>query len=127
MYAMLNINNKNEKDNRAMITVNEAARILNISTATVKRWSDMGLLQTSISPRKRRMVRRADVLTFLPEGNSPLSFLMFTDDEPAVARFARQNRKKLAKINVQAITALTKQSVSRISHLGGSLTVKSCK
>ena len=127
MHAMLNIKNKDEKDNRVMITVNEAARILNISTATVKRWSDMGLLQTSISPGKRRMFRMADVLTFLPEGKSPLSLLTLTEDETAAARFTRQSRQKLARINVQAITELTKQSVSRISHLSSSPTVTSRK
>jgi hypothetical protein len=127
MHAMLKIKNKDEKDSHAMITVNEAARILNISTATVKLWSDMGLLQTSISPGKCRTVRRADVLTFLPEDNRPLSFLTLTDNDPAGARFTRQNRKKLAKINVQAITELTKQSVFKIDHLGGSPTVTSHK
>jgi hypothetical protein len=110
---------ENETGNDATITLDEAARLLNISTATIRLWSDMGLLHTNLSPKKHRTVRRADILTFLPDVNRPLSFLTFTDNELAGARFARQNRKKLAKINVEAITELTKQSVFKIDHLGG--------
>jgi len=125
-HFMLNMNSKeeNEVGNYTMITLDEAARLLNIRAATVRLWSDMGLLKTSISPGKGRMVRRADILTFLPKENKAVSFMDRTNDDAVEAGLKRQERKKLAEINVRAITELTRQSVSKISHLGSRPTAR---
>ena len=116
------LNRKSEEQNKtgdhATITLDEAARLLNINTATVKLWSNMGLLQTSISPGKSKTVRLADILTFLPEENTAVSFMERRNNNSVKAGLMRQKRQKLAEVNVRAITKLTKQSVLKISHLG---------
>lgn len=117
------LNRKSEEKNKtgdyATITLDQAARLLNISTATTRLWSNMGLLQTSISPSKGKTVRLADILTFLPEENRAVSFMERMNNNPAKAGSMRRKRQKLAEVNVRAITRLTKQSVLKISHLGG--------
>ena len=109
---------ENETGDRATITLDEAARLLNISTTTAKLWSNMGLLKTSISHGKRRMVSWADILTFLPAEIRTVFFMERRNNKPVDAGLIRQKRQKLAEMNVRAITRLTKQSVSKISHLG---------
>ena len=111
---------KNEIDDYNTITVDEAARLLNISPTTVNFWSDIGLLPTSTSPAKGKVARRMDILTFLAEENRAVFFRKQKMNDPSKVGAMRQERQKLAEMNVRAITKLTKQSVYKISHLGGS-------
>ena len=108
----------NEIGNQVTITLDEAARLLNISSTTVKLWSDMGVLHTGLSSNKHLTVKRADILTFLPVKNTLLPAVIRTNNNPLGSRLESLERKKLAEINVQAIIELTKQSVSEIDHLG---------
>ena len=75
------------------------------------------MLHTSLSPKKHITVRRADILSFLPEENTLLPAVIRTNNNPFGTRLESQKRKKLAEMNVQAIVELTKQSVYRINHL----------
>lgn len=51
-----------------MLTVREVARLLNVHTNTVRRWSDRGLIRTyRISHRGDRRFRREDITEFLFE------------------------------------------------------------
>ena len=122
-YYKLNteIDDENKTVNHATITLDEAARLLNISTATVRLWTDMGVLHTSLSLNKHMTLRRADILTFLPEENTLLPAVTRTNCSPFGTRLESQERNKLAEINVQAIAELTKQSVFEIDHLGGTV------
>ena len=112
-----NVDKTKEIGNRAMITLEEAARVLNININTIELWCDIGLLQSSLSPSNHRTVKRADIITFLPEGDRIISTLMRSNSDPTKIRTEIQQRKKLAEINIQAIIELTKKSVYRISHL----------
>jgi excisionase family DNA binding protein len=52
----------------AVLTVREVARYLNIHVNTVRRWSDLGILEAHrIGPRRDRRFRREEVLAFLPK------------------------------------------------------------
>ena len=54
-----------------MLTVREVARILNIHTNTVRRWSDRGILKVyRITRRGDRRFRREDISHFLTNLNS---------------------------------------------------------
>ena len=54
-----------------MLTVREVARLLNIHSNTVKRWSDRGILKVyRITRRGDRRFRREDISHFLTEINS---------------------------------------------------------
>ena len=45
-----------------MMTVGEVARLLNVHTNTVRRWSERGILKTyRVGPRRDRKFRRRDV------------------------------------------------------------------
>ena len=51
-----------------MLTVREVARILNVHSNTVRRWSDLGIIRAyRIGPRGDRRFRREDIAGFLVE------------------------------------------------------------
>lgn len=53
-----------------MLTVREVARLLNIHSNTVRRWSDRGIIRVyRISRRGDRRFRREDIAHFLVELN----------------------------------------------------------
>ena len=57
-----------QRQESAVLTVREVARYLNIHVNTVRRWSDLGILDSCrIGPRGDRRFRREDVLAFLPQ------------------------------------------------------------
>jgi len=46
----------------SLLTVNQAARILNIHTNTIRRWCDKGMLKAyRIGPRKDRRINRKEI------------------------------------------------------------------
>jgi excisionase family DNA binding protein len=52
----------------SVLTVREVAQYLNIHVNTVRRWSDLGILQGyRIGPRGDRRFREEDVSAFLPK------------------------------------------------------------
>lgn len=54
----------------AMLTVREVARLLNIHTNTVRRWSDRGIIRVyRITTRGDRRFRREDIDHFLSEAD----------------------------------------------------------
>ena len=54
-----------------MLTVREVARLLNIHSNTVRRWSDRGILKVyRITRRGDRRFRREDISHFLTDLNS---------------------------------------------------------
>ncbi|OLC14134.1 MAG: helix-turn-helix domain-containing protein [Chloroflexi bacterium] len=54
-----------------LLNTAEAARFLRVSQASVRRWSDSGLLEARrIGRRKERRFREADLTIFLSQGNS---------------------------------------------------------
>ena len=58
-------NNKQEKPISTMLTTADVARILNVHTSTVRRWSEQGKLKSYRSgPRGERRFRREDVAVF---------------------------------------------------------------
>lgn len=120
-HFMLNVKNKNRNKpgNETTITLDEAARLLNISSATAKLWSDMGLLRTIISPGNMKTVKLTDITTFLSKDKRPISVEARMSSNPIKLGSKGQDRKKLARINIRAISRLTKKSVFEIDHLGG--------
>jgi excisionase family DNA binding protein len=53
-----------------MLTVREVARLLNIHSNTVRRWSDQGIIRAyRITHRGDRRFRREDIAHFLAELN----------------------------------------------------------
>jgi excisionase family DNA binding protein len=51
----------------SVLTVREVAEFLNIHVNTVRKWSNLGILQGyRIGPRGDRRFRREDVVAFLP-------------------------------------------------------------
>jgi len=55
----------------SMLTVREVARLLNIHTNTVRRWSDQGILRAyRITLRGDRRFKRGDIDHFLAELNN---------------------------------------------------------
>ncbi len=53
---------------RPMLTVREVARLLNVHSNTVRRWSDRGILKAyRITHRGDRRFRREDIISFLSE------------------------------------------------------------
>jgi len=53
-----------------MLTVRDVARILNIHSNTVRRWSDQGIIRAyRITHRGDRRFRRGDIARFLAELN----------------------------------------------------------
>ena len=51
-----------------MLTLREVARLLNIHSNTVRRWSDRGIIRAyRIGPRGDRRFRREDIADFLRE------------------------------------------------------------
>ena len=53
---------------RPMLTVREVARLLNVHSNTVRRWSDRGILKAyRITHRGDRRFRREDIVNFLAE------------------------------------------------------------
>ncbi len=54
-----------------MLTVREAARLLSVHTNTVRRWSNLGVIQTyRITPRGDRRFLRHDVLRLVASLNA---------------------------------------------------------
>jgi len=61
-----------ESDNQMgpMLTVREVARLLNVHSNTVRRWSERGMIRAyRISRRGDRRFRREDIARFLAELN----------------------------------------------------------
>jgi excisionase family DNA binding protein len=55
-------NNKQDRPVSTMLTTGEVARILNVHTSTVKRWSEQGKIKSyRTGPRGERRFRREDV------------------------------------------------------------------
>ena len=53
---------KQEKPISTLLTTGEVARIFNVHTSTIRRWSDQGILKSRrIGPRGERRFRREDV------------------------------------------------------------------
>ncbi len=53
---------------KPMLTVREVARLLNVHSNTVRRWSDRGILKAyRITHRGDRRFRREDIISFLAE------------------------------------------------------------
>ena len=53
---------KQDKPISTMLTTSEVARIFNVHTSTIRRWSDQGILKSyRIGPRGERRFRREDV------------------------------------------------------------------
>jgi excisionase family DNA binding protein len=60
----------NDSDTRPMLTVRDVARLLNVHSNTVRRWSDRGILRVyRITRRGDRRFRREDITSFLAELN----------------------------------------------------------
>ncbi|HUV55896.1 MAG TPA: helix-turn-helix domain-containing protein [Dehalococcoidales bacterium] len=56
-----------------MLTVREVARLLNIHSNTVRRWSDRGIIRAyRITHRGDRRFRREDIAHFLAELNTEI-------------------------------------------------------
>jgi len=56
-----------------MLTVREVARLLNIHSNTVRRWSDRGIIRAyRITHRGDRRFRREDIAHFLAELNAEI-------------------------------------------------------
>ena len=67
-YAWYLLNGQNNRKYSAvhnpdsLLTVNQAARILNIHANTIRRWCDKGMLKAyRIGPRKDRRINRKDI------------------------------------------------------------------
>jgi excisionase family DNA binding protein len=53
---------KPEKPISTMLTTSEVARIFNVHTSTIRRWSEQGIIKSyRIGPRSERRFRREDV------------------------------------------------------------------
>jgi hypothetical protein len=50
----------------ALITIGEAARLLQISLSTVRLWSTIGVLKEALSHGGDAWFKRAEILSFLP-------------------------------------------------------------
>ncbi|GAI91129.1 unnamed protein product [marine sediment metagenome] len=60
---------KPDLPSKAMLTINDVARLLNVHINTVRRWSNKGMLKAyRIGSRGDRRFRREDVNSFLKEG-----------------------------------------------------------
>lgn len=56
-----------KRQESSLLTVREVASYLSIHANTVRRWSDLGILEAyRIGPRRDRRFRREDILAFLP-------------------------------------------------------------
>jgi len=54
-----------------VLTVREVAEFLNIHVNTVRRWSNLGIINSyRLGPRGDRRFRREDVVAFLPRENN---------------------------------------------------------
>lgn len=61
----------NDSELRPMLTVRDVARLLNIHSNTIRRWSDCGILRAyRISRRGDRRFKREDIARFLNELNA---------------------------------------------------------
>jgi excisionase family DNA binding protein len=59
-----------DNEMRPMLTVREVARLLNIHSNTLRRWSDRGIIRAyRITRRGDRRFRREDIARFLAELN----------------------------------------------------------
>lgn len=55
-------NKKQDKPISTMLTTGEVARIFNVHTSTIRRWSEQGILKSHrIGPRGERRFKREDV------------------------------------------------------------------
>ncbi|OGO20186.1 MAG: hypothetical protein A2144_12135 [Chloroflexi bacterium RBG_16_50_9] len=54
-------NENQDRPTSNMLTTGEVARIFQVSTSTVSRWSKQGILKAQVSPRGARRFRREDV------------------------------------------------------------------
>jgi len=58
-------------DSEALLTVEEASRLLHIHKNTLRRWSDSGLLKAArLGPRGDRRFKREDINAILVERSS---------------------------------------------------------
>ena len=65
-YSAERVSDIEAEETDALITVGEAASLLNIHVNTVRRWSNLGVLKSlRIGPRGDRRFRKKDILTFL--------------------------------------------------------------
>jgi excisionase family DNA binding protein len=55
------------EEHSELLTVSEAARLIYVSTDTIRRYSDKGKLPTLRTPANHRRFRRSDVLGLLTE------------------------------------------------------------
>jgi len=57
-----------EDTSKAMLTIREASRLLNVHSNTLRRWADQGLVKAyRIGPRGDRRFRREDIAALLME------------------------------------------------------------
>ena len=115
---------EDEGFNHAVFTPHEVARLLKIDIATVRLWSELGLLHAITSSGNGSGFRWSEVLTFLPKKNSSRYTLRRIKHKPASGILRSKERERLAEMNVQAITELTKQSVEKLSHPDSSTLAK---
>lgn len=63
------------ESNNGMLSTREVAKLLNVHTNTVRRWSNCGMLKVCrIGPRRDRRFKYEDVISFL-ELNYPSNYL----------------------------------------------------
>lgn len=70
MYSDM-LNNKRNNNHAGLLTVKDVATLLHVHSSTVRRWSDIGLLEPyRINNRGDRRYKREDIDLFLAHFNS---------------------------------------------------------
>ena len=80
---------------RAWLTIHEAADLIGVSPATLRRWTEAGDLEAFVTPGGHRRFARSSILSLLPTGAKRRRRLHELGETPE--RVVRQYRRELAE------------------------------